>query len=177
MTELRNPAASQNRRRRSRNQVTIEQLQIACGHVQELRAAGMTENLAIRTLELLTDVYAKLAAGGSATPHKARDISRSKWSKAAMRILEENPNAEPRLHFVVEHGTPKRQLARLVMKKYEAKNLTEETMKSLCKDRWKLAVITREENSRLNRMNRSGLLGSAEERWTRAGIEFPSGNC
>jgi hypothetical protein len=53
----------------SKNIPTIEHLSIACRHVQELMAAGVTENFAIRTLELFTDVYAKLVKGGSATPH------------------------------------------------------------------------------------------------------------
>jgi len=52
----------------SRNRHTIEHLRIACRHVDELVAAGVTENLAIRTLELFADVYAKTHTGGSASP-------------------------------------------------------------------------------------------------------------
>jgi hypothetical protein len=44
------------------NAPTIEQLAIACRHVDELRKAGCTENTAVRILELLADVYAKLKA-------------------------------------------------------------------------------------------------------------------
>ena len=54
----------------SKNAITIEQLHLACRHVQEMMASGVTENLAIWTLELFGDVYAKLHGGGSATaPH------------------------------------------------------------------------------------------------------------
>ena len=53
----------------SKNRPTIEQVKIACRHVDELMAAGVTENLAIRTLELFSDVYAKCHNGGNATPH------------------------------------------------------------------------------------------------------------
>ena len=54
----------------SKNQITLEQLQIACGHVEELVRAGVTKNLAIRTLELFADVYAKIESGGSASHTK-----------------------------------------------------------------------------------------------------------
>jgi len=43
----------------SKNAITIEQLNTACRHVIELMDAGMTENLAIRNLELFANVYAK----------------------------------------------------------------------------------------------------------------------
>jgi hypothetical protein len=44
----------------SKNRSTIEHLRIACRHVDELVAAKVSENLAISTLELFADVYAKL---------------------------------------------------------------------------------------------------------------------
>lgn len=50
------------------NAVTIDQLNLACCHTKEMMAAGVTENLAIRTLELFADVYAKLLMGGNASP-------------------------------------------------------------------------------------------------------------
>ena len=71
----------------SKNRPTIEHLSIACRHVQELMAVGVTENLAIRTLELFTDVYAKLVNGGSATPHHVKQVPLNQWSIAARQLL------------------------------------------------------------------------------------------
>ena len=45
-----------------KNRISIEHLKLACRHVQELIAAGVSENLAIRTLELFADVYASTGA-------------------------------------------------------------------------------------------------------------------
>ena len=39
-----------------------------------MRAAGISENLTIRSLELFADVYAELHGGGSATPHHLRNV-------------------------------------------------------------------------------------------------------
>jgi len=72
--------------KRSRNEITIEQLYLACRHVEELMAEGVTENLAIRTLELFTDVYAKLQTGGSATPHHVSQVKL--WSIEAIRVRQ-----------------------------------------------------------------------------------------
>jgi hypothetical protein len=45
--------------RPSKNKLTIDQLKIACRHVRELIEAGVTENLAIRSLEEFTDFTPK----------------------------------------------------------------------------------------------------------------------
>jgi hypothetical protein len=64
----------------SKNKLTTDQLKIACRHVRELRAAGVTENLAIRSLEQFADFYAKAHSGGSVTPHHVRQVHRRQWS-------------------------------------------------------------------------------------------------
>ena len=58
-----------------KNDITIEQLSLACKHVVEMREAGVTMNLAIRTLELFADVYAKILKGGSPTPNHVDQIA------------------------------------------------------------------------------------------------------
>jgi hypothetical protein len=137
----------------SKNRLTVEHLRIACRHVDELIAAGVTENLAIRTLELFSDVYAKMLNGGSATPHHVDQVKH--WSVAARKIREDNPHARPKDHFRVEHGTPRRGFARKVLILYHDENLNEATMAAAVAQYWKLAVITLEEDIRLNKLARS----------------------
>jgi len=155
----------------SKNRPTIEHLAIACRHVHELIAAGVTENHAIRTLELFTDVYAKLLNGGSATPHHVSQIPKSQWSVAARAAFDANPKAKPKDSLRVEHGTPRRAFARKVLKLFDRDELNEATMAALVSKWWKLAVITLDEDARLNRMARSTVT-SPEERWRAAGISF-----
>lgn len=158
--------------RHSRNRPTIEHLHIACRHVDELMKAKVSENLAIRTLELFADVYAKLLTGGSANPHHVDQVQL--WSVAALQLKATNPNAKPRDHFRVEHGTPKREFARKVMMLYREGKLTMQNMDMLVNKLWKLAVITIDEDAKLNKVARCRLRSTPEERWAAAGIEFPS---
>ena len=60
----------------SKNAISIDQLKLVCRHVEEMRAAGISENLAIRTLELFADLYAKLHNGGKASPNHVRQKMR-----------------------------------------------------------------------------------------------------
>ncbi|WP_155802404.1 hypothetical protein [Brevundimonas naejangsanensis] len=151
------------------NRITVRQISVACRHYRELRAVGVTENLGIRILEHLVDVYAKLLTGASATPHHVRQVDPSQWSVAALALHARDPNAQLR----VEHGTPRRALARLVLELWEQNRLSEAELDPLIQKRWKLAVITLEEDRRLNRMARSSLFDTPDERWTAAGISFP----
>jgi len=68
----------------SKNRITLDQLSLSCRHFHELRDAGMTVNMSIRTLELFADFYAKLYLGGSATPHHVSQVAL--WSIEAKRI-------------------------------------------------------------------------------------------
>ena len=95
------------------------------------------------------------------------------WSVEALKIREEYPNAKPRNHFRVEHGTPRRHFARLVLELYEQQELTQERLNALVGRYWKLAVISLEEDKRLNKIARSKMYDTPEERWAAASIEFP----
>lgn len=152
------------------NRVTVAHLSLACGHVEELMSAGMTENYAIRSLELFVDSYAKLHHGGSATPHHVSQVAL--WSRAAKRLKKENPQAKARDFFRVEHGTPRRALARKVLQLHSKGKLTERALNRLVRQHWMLAVITFEEDQRLNRIARSQLYKTPTERWDAAGIKF-----
>jgi len=135
-------------------------------------AAGLTENLAIRTLELLADVYAKLHKGGSATPHHVSQVPL--WSKKAIQLRNTLPDAKPFQYLRVEHGTPRRAFAREVLSLYRKDRLTTRTMANLVQRSYRLAVITIEEDRALNKLARSKVLTTPEARWASAGIEFPN---
>ena len=154
----------------SKNAVTIDQLALACRHFHEMRDAGVTENMAIRTLELLADVYAKLHTGGSATPHHVDQVEL--WSVNARKIRDRVPDAKPRDYFRVEHGTPRRGFALKVLELYRKDKLSAKTMARLVERYWKLAVITLEEDERLNKIARSKTFKTPDERWEAAGIKF-----
>lgn len=156
--------------RLSKNSITIEQLKLACRHVKEMKDAGVTENLAIRTLGLFADVYAKLHDGGRASPHHVDQVK--VWSRKAKKLRETKPDAKPRDNFRVEHGTPQRAFARKILVLYDRNELNETTMVELVKRDYRLAVITLEEDRHLNRIARSKVLDTPAERWKAAGIEF-----
>jgi hypothetical protein len=160
----------------SKNQITVAQLALACRHYEEMRKAGVTENLAIRTLEHFVEVYSKLCMGASATPYQIDKVKL--WSVKARKLRKAKPNARPGELFRIEHGTPRRDLARLVLKlSYEGK-LTERTMQKIARKHYKVAVITLEEDKALNKIVRSKMPNSKmprrpDDRWKLAGIKFP----
>lgn len=154
----------------SKNAITIDQIRLACRHVDEMRTAGVSENLAIRTLEIFCDVYAKIRTGGSATPHHVNQVSL--WSVEAKKLRDMNPDAKPKDHFRVEHGAPRRPFARKVMGMYQDGNLNNDALNELVRQHWRLAVITLEEDLRLNKIARSSMYDTPEERWAAAGIIF-----
>jgi hypothetical protein len=154
----------------SKNAITIEQLKLACRHVQEMIDSGVTENLAIRTLELFADVYAKLIVVGNASPHQVDQVKL--WSIKARELRKTKPDAKPKDCFRVEHGTPRRGFARKLRLLFQKDELTEATMVELVKRDYRLAVITLEEDQRLNKIARSKPFDTPEERWENADIKF-----
>ncbi len=154
----------------SKNDITINQLVLACRHFEEMVESGVTRNMAIRTLELFADVYAKLLMGGGATPHHVDQVEL--WSVKARRVRDRIPNAKPRNYFRVEHGTPRRVFALKVLELYRKGKLNAKNMAKLTEQHWKLAVITLEEDEHLNKVARSASFNTPEERWARAKIEF-----
>ena len=153
-----------------KNAITIDQLNLACHHVEEMIASGVTQNLAIRTLEFFADVYAKLLMGGSPTPHHVSQVEL--WSVKARNLRKNNPEGKPKDLFRVEHGTPRREFARKVLALHQKERLNEKSMQRLVHRYWKLAVITLEEDHRLNRVARSRMFATPEKRWSAAGIQF-----
>ncbi len=157
----------------SKNAVTVEHLRLACRHVEEMLGAGVSENFAIRTLELFADVFAKRHMGGRGknSPHHVDQVEL--WSLAAISMRDSDPSAKGGSHFRVEHGTPRRGFARRILKFYKDGMLNEGSLAQLVENQWKLAVITLEEDRLLNKKARSTLFETPEERWRSVGIEFP----
>ena len=153
----------------SKNTITLPQIEAACRHVAELLSLGMTENLAIRNLELFANVYAKHRIIGSTSPDHVTQFSL--WSQAALAHRANEGELGGRF-LRVEHGTPRRQFARLILKAFHEGALTQDWLNILCDQRWKVAVITLDEDRLLNSMARSKLYDSPEERWQDAGIIF-----
>ena len=156
--------------KRFKNEIDADQIFLACRHVEEMMIAGVTENMSIRTLELFVDTYAKIFHGGSPIPHHVDQVLL--WSVDARKLIEVHPDIKPKDCLRVEHGTPRRGLARRVFSLYQEQNLTKESLENLVQRYWKLAVITIEEDARLNKIARSKVFDSPEDRWAAAGIKF-----
>ena len=151
------------------NALTIQQLSILCRHVEELLAAGVSFNLAIRTLEIAVDAAAKNMILGNTSPHSARQVPQNQWSVAAKNAYAADPTRPAREYLRVEHGTPRRAFAKLVLESARAGTFNGETFETLVRKRWKVAVITLEEDGRLQR---SALTDTPDERWASARIAF-----
>lgn len=151
----------------SKNTLTIKQLEVLCRHVDELLDAGFTENIAIRLLELGSNIYAKDRIMGTTTPDHADQFKL--WSKAAQKAKKMHPKWKYGRYLRIEHGTPRRQFARLVLKAFHDRKLTKSWMDKFCDTNWRVAIITHEEDARLAR---SKLCKSSEDRWKEAKIKF-----
>jgi hypothetical protein len=160
--------------RLKKNAITIAQLKIACRHYEEMLAAGITENLAIRNLELFAELYAKLRVIGTGSPNHVSLIEL--WSVKALRkargLRDALTNAGA--YFRVEHGTPRRGFARKIFDLYRLNKLTVHTMNALVSRHFKLAVITVEEDEHLNKVARSTMFPTPEKRWEFGGINVLS---
>jgi len=155
----------------SKNAITVDQLRLACWHFEDLRAAGVSENYAIRTLELMTDSYAVVFHGGVPSPHHVQRVPKIQWSCAARKLHEKTPKLRPKDNFIVEHGTPRRTFARAIRDLWKRGDLTKESLDSLAKRLWKLAVITIEEDRRLSKLAKQPF-ETPDARWAAAGIKF-----
>jgi hypothetical protein len=90
----------------------------------------------------------------------------------ARQLRSAIPDAKPKDHFRVEHGTPRRGFARKVLDLHQKNELNDTTMLRLIERDYKLAVITLDEDQRLNRIARSKMFETPHERWAAAGIKF-----
>ena len=153
----------------SKNSITIEQIRITASCMEQLLESGMTENLAIRHLEKLVDVYAKFKIIGKVSVDHVDEFSL--WSKAALKAKEDNLDKKAGEYLRVEHGTPRRKFARLVLDAFKEGKLNKIWMDNHCSELWKVAVITHEEDSRLNKI-KTREFETPDARWASVSIEF-----
>ena len=151
------------------NSIKIEQITIAARCMEQLLKSGMTENMAIRHLEFLANVYAKFKTLRKVSVDHVDEFAM--WSAAAIRAKKENPEKKVGEYLRVEHGTPRRKFAKLVFMAFKEKKLTERWMNSHCKKLWKVAVVTHEEDKKLNKLRKLDFV-TPEARWTHVGIEI-----
>ena len=163
-------------RKISKNNITPRQLNLVCKHVQEQIDFEITKNFAMRPLILMADVYPKLKKIGNASPDRADQFEL--WSKEAVKLWEQKLKEHPKPPFGKylrnEHGFTKTMFAEKVLTKYTKDGpLDEEMLAGLVEKYWRVAVITLDEDKKLDRTNKDGK--SAENRWKDAGIEFHEG--
>jgi hypothetical protein len=92
------------------------------------------------------------------------------WSMEALRVVSKDPNAIKQLR--VEHGSPRAAYAARILDLYIKGILTEEVFYQDLDRLYKLALITLEEDLKLNAAGlRSKMLETPEARWGRVGIE------
>ena len=151
---------------------TASQVELTCQYTKALQDSGESENAYIRALEAHVDGYAhgfhkdRVPPG----PYDQRRIDH--WSAAATLAHARDPNVKLRK----EHGTPRRELSRLVYKLWLNSEFSEAALSELVARYWKMAVITLDEDRRLNKIARSTMYETPNARWAAAGIEFPKGS-
>ena len=151
------------------NALSAEQLSLMCRHVDEAVSAGVSFNVAIRSLEIALDAFAKHRVYGNTSPLSANQIPEEQWSVAAKADRQMHPDRPFGEYLRVEHGTPRRALANLVLDLNRTVGLTTENLNALVDARWKIAVITLDEDRLLERSALHPIPGA---RRASAGIKF-----
>jgi hypothetical protein len=119
-----------------------------------------------RRIECYFFGYAELYAGPKGVPYDQIDL----WSEGA--IAEYSKDKSNVRNFVKEHGTPRTVFAAMILDIYLRGELTKEVMNQNFDTFYKLAVITKEEDARLNAIGaRAKMYETPEKRWTAAGIK------
>jgi hypothetical protein len=148
---------------------TLAQQKIMLEAVKQLEALGTSENAYYLLIDDWIDGYMRSLmhefTAGPYHPLKTRH-----WSRKAIEAYKNDKKSLLR----VAHGTAKRNISRLVFAHYKAGKLTEDTMLAIAQRYWKIAVLTKEENSRLDKVARSTMHDTPDERWALIGAEIVS---
>jgi hypothetical protein len=140
--------------------ITYAQLITCFDCFDVMTAAGVAENLSLKVIDHVVNVYASNFHAGKPVP----------VSRAAREVLA---NGGTKRDLILEHGTPRRALTLLLMKERRANTLTEGRAKAIMETQWAIAHITRAEDQRLrDRGLNSKALDTPQARWAAAGIEF-----
>jgi hypothetical protein len=158
----------------SGNKSTIERgwtypvLVLGLEYAAKLRRSGLVQNFYTWELKHRIDCYYlgrnKLYAGPQGLPHSQIDL----WSVRA--LAEKDPRKRVR-----EHGAPRTPFALMILELYLNGNLTEELVNEMMDFHYRVAVITKEEDARLNAIGaRSKMYPTPDDRWAAAGIKIVS---
>lgn len=127
----------------------------ACEAFDIMDKAGIPENLAIRSCVTVVNVFAN-------TVNSDTHVLMSEEAKKLSNLKGET---------ILEHGSPRYELARLFIKTHREGKFTEVAAIAMARKYWAVAIITKEEDERLRKMGlRSTLMGSPHERWAAARI-------
>jgi hypothetical protein len=140
---------------------TFETLWLALDYAIQLEKTSMTQNFYLWELKHRIDAtylgYTGIYAGPGGYDKDGIEF----WSEAAFAAYRKDKKAK----LVVEHGSPRTEFAVLVFGLYKQGKLTEAKLRVLYDKLYKLAVITKEEDRRLND-------ATPEERWREVGIKL-----
>ena len=110
--------------KRSKNDITIEQLTTACRHFYELKKLDVTENIAIRQPLKMVDIYAKMRVIGKCSVDKANEFDY--WSIEAEKVWKQAQLKDPKAKYGsflrIEHGTPRTQFTKIANQVSSATN-------------------------------------------------------
>jgi hypothetical protein len=122
-----------------------------------MNRAGIPENLSIRSLVAVINVYASEI-------HHGKTVA---VSRAAQQAIGR------RGATVLEHGTPRYEFTRLFAKAHRENRLSEDLAKGLIQKYWVVAHVTKEEDQRLRDLGlRSKMMDTPFDRWSAAGFVF-----
>jgi hypothetical protein len=150
---------------------TYEALLLGLEYAVQLRNIGMVQNFHLWELKHRIEAYffgyAGLYAGPKGVPYDQIDL----WSeKAIEEFSKDKSNVR---NFIKEHGTPTTVFAAKILDIYLNGKLTKEVMDHNFETFYKLAVITKAEDGRLNTIGaRSKMYETPHMRWVAAGIKI-----
>ena len=78
---------------KSKNDITIEQLNVACSHFFELKELDMMSNIAIRQIVKMVDIYSKMRVIGKCSVDRADEFSHC--SIGAIKLWKEAKTNTP----------------------------------------------------------------------------------
>jgi hypothetical protein len=150
---------------------TYPTLILGLEYAAKLREAGLVQNFYVWELKHRIEAYYlgrnNLYAGPNGIPYEQIDL----WSEKALEEYSNDKKAKRDL--IREHGAPRTPFAIMILELYLSGDFNEKVMSEKLDLHYKLAVITKEEDRRLNAIRaRSKMYPSPHERWAAAGINI-----
>ena len=145
---------------------TYEALMLCLDYTQKLERTGMTSQHLYDELKHRVEAaflgYKQIYSGPG-----GHDLDKIKlWSKKALEVQGAQRNK-----LIVEHGSPRAAFAMHVFKLYKSGKLTKAILYQLFDDKYKLAVITKDEDKQIIAAGlHSIMLDTPEQRWNQSKI-------